>query len=249
MLRSLLRLATLWLALAGPALSETVTVFAAASLRGALDEVAQGFEAETGHKVTVSYAGSSVLARQIGFGAPVDVFLSANTDWMDWLDGRGAIVADSRIDLLGNDLVLIAAQPLTLADIGAELPKALGADRLAMALVQAVPAGIYGKAALTHLGLWDQIAPQVVQTDNVRAALALVALGEAPFGIVYGSDAIAEPRVHVAARLPKESHPAIIYPAAQVSDRAEATAFMTYLISDTAKTIFDRFGFDPLDTP
>lgn len=242
MLRTLLRSAILLLALGRPALAETVTVFAAASLRDALGAVADAFEGRTGHAVTVSYAGSSVLARQIGFGAPADVFLSANTDWMDWLEARGAIAPDRRVPLLTNTLVLVASKPVVLDDI-ADLPAALGDGRLAMALVDAVPAGLYGKAALTDLGLWDRLAPQVVQTDNVRAALALVALGEAAFGVVYATDAQAEPRVSLAARFPEDSHPPIVYPAVRLTEGDAARAFMAFLQGEEAAAVFARFGF------
>lgn len=242
MLRALIRSAILWLSLAGASCAETVTVFAAASLRDALTEIGQDFEVRTGHKVVLSFAGTSVLARQIGFGAPADIFISANSDWMDWLEERGALQSESRIDLLGNFLVLVSRDKIEMTGI-ADLPELLGQGRLAMALVDAVPAGIYGKAALTSLGLWPQIAPLVVQTDNVRAALALVALGEARFGVVYASDALSEPRVSLVAAFSADTHPAIVYPAARITNTEAAKAFMAHLQDEKALSTFSAYGF------
>jgi len=227
--------------------SAQVTVFAAASTKTALDEAAAGFEDASGLSVTLSYAGSPALARQIQLGAPADVFISANPGWMDVLQQEQLIDPATRLDLLANRLVLIAsgraAPPLDLetADLGA----ALGEGRLAMALVDAVPAGIYGKAALTALGHWPAVAPNVAQAANVRAALALVASGEAPMGVVYATDARAEPSVTVIATFPEDSHPPVIYPAAAVADgnAAEATAFLDYLRSPAARGVFARHGF------
>lgn len=225
-----------------------ITVFAAASLKTALEEVATGWQAETGHRAVLSFAGSSALARQIEAGAPADLFLSANRDWMDRLEELGLLRPGSRGDLLGNQLVLVgpagtASQPLDSTLVGA-----LNGGRLAMALVDAVPAGIYGKAALIHLGLWDLLEPHVAQADNVRAALALVAMGEAPLGIVYATDATAEPRVGVAAEFPADSHPPITYPVAILAESraAEAQGFLDYLNGPVAKAVFLRHGFtDP----
>lgn len=228
--------------------AEQLTVFAAASLTNAMAEIEAGFEAATGHDVAVSLAGSSVLARQIQLGAPADIFISANPDWMDRLEAEGLIEAGTRFDLLGNSLVLIAADPgARPVEIGpdTDLPSLLGDGRLAMALVDAVPAGIYGKAALQNLGQWDRVRPQVAQADNVRAALAFVATGEAPFGIVYASDAVAEDAVTVVGTFPAEVHPAIVYPAADMANRdneAEA-AFLAYLRGGQARDAFERQGF------
>lgn len=222
-----------------------LTVFAAASLGTALSEVETAWEAETGRDLAVVLAGSSALARQIRQGAPADVFISANPDWMDAIEAEGLVRPGTRRDLLTNTLVLVAhgsdAPPLD----PAALPQALGDGRLAMALVEAVPAGIYGKAALTHLGLWDALAPRVAETDNVRAALALVAAGEAPFGIVYATDAHAEPRVSVVATFPGDSHPPIVYPAAVIdgSTAPDAEAFLDWLQGPTARAAFDAQGF------
>lgn len=237
----MMRLITLLLALLpGAAPADDITVFAAASTKSALDEVAADYEARTGQTVVLSYAGSSALARQIGLGAPADLFLSANPGWMDYLEDLGAIISDSRRDLLGNSLVVIAhgqAEPLHLTD----LPGAVGQDHVAMALVDAVPAGIYGKAALATLGLWDDLAPHVAQTDNARTALALVATGEAPFGIVYATDAAAEPRVAIVAHVPPDSHPPITYPAAAITEAG--LPFLDHLASDSARAAFARHGF------
>lgn len=228
----------------GLAAAESPTVFAAASLKTALDQVAQSWQ-DAGHDpVVISYAGSSALARQIEAGAPADLFLSASVAWMDTVEGAGVVVPGTRRDLLGNTLVLIGAEDgaVDLAD----LPATLGEQHLAMALVDSVPAGQYGKAALTYLGLWDALAPHVAQADNVRAALALVATGEAPFGVVYATDAAAEPRVHLAATFPAESHPPIIYPAAQLSTGTaseDAAAFLAYLGGAEAAQIFQAQGF------
>ena len=225
--------------------AETVTVFAAASLKNALDEVSESFDEA---RVAISYAGSSTLARQIQQGAPADVYISANPQWMDILEQDGLITAESRIDLLGNRLVLIAHGDLREASVtiapGMDLAHLLGEGRLAMALVDAVPAGMYGKAALQSLGEWEAVAPKVAQTDNVRAALALVARGEAPMGIVYATDAAAED-VAILGEFPAATHPAIIYPAAAVTgrDSPAALAFLAYLRGPAARAAFEAQGF------
>ncbi len=232
--------------LAAPVRAEGVLVFAAASLKTALDVIASGYEAETGQEVTVSYAASSVLARQIEVGAPADLFISANEDWMDVLQDGGLIDAASRVDLLGNGLVLIGTPGADAADIeaGFDLSTRLGSGYLAMALVDAVPAGIYGKAALQGLGLWGDVQDRIAQTDNVRAALALVATGAAPLGIVYRSDAVADERVGVIGVVPADVHPEIVYPAALTSSAEPAAqALLTYLQGETARAEFLRQGF------
>lgn len=225
-----------------------ITVFAAASMTNAMAEIEQGFEAETGHDLVVSLAGSSVLARQIEKGAPADVFISANPGWMDRLEQAGFVEAGTRFDLLKNTLVLIAAgADAAPVAIGPDLDLAglLGDGWLAMALVEAVPAGIYGKAALESLGLWDDVAAQVAQADNVRAALTFVATGEAPYGIVYATDAVAEDSVTVVGTFPADTHPPIIYPAADLATRdTEAEgAFLDYLRGPVARAAFERQGF------
>ena len=228
--------------------AERITVFAAASLANALAEIEADFEAATGHDAVVSLAGSSALARQIQQGAPADIFISANPGWMDALETEGLIAPGTRRDLLTNALVLVAAdRQAAPVEIGPRLDLAglLGDGRLAMALVEAVPAGIYGKAALESLGLWEAVAPQVAQADNVRAALALVAAGAAPYGIVYATDATAEPRVARVGTFPKESHPPIVYPVAAIGAQAtEAAAdFLDYLSGAEARAAFERQGF------
>lgn len=244
--------AVLGLAGADHARAAEVTVFAAASLRNALDEVAAGWQATTGNTVSISYAGSARLARQIEQGAPADLFISANVAWMDHLEAAGLIDRASRRDLLGNRLVLVAhgrnAAPVELVE-GDDLARRLGDGRLAMALVDAVPAGIYGKAALEELGLWATVADRTAQTDNVRAALALVALGEAPLGIVYATDAVAEPGVTVVATFPASSHPPIVYPVALTTEGGKPAALdlLAWLDSAAARAAFERQGFTVLD--
>ncbi|HRV62855.1 MAG TPA: molybdate ABC transporter substrate-binding protein [Albidovulum sp.] len=238
--------------LAGPAAADEVVVFAAASMKTALDRVASAFEAATGHSVTISYAGSNALARQIIEGAPADIFISANTRWMDEVEKAGLIADGSRRDILGNTLVLVAtgadAAPVAIAP-GFDLKALVGDGKLAMALVDAVPAGQYGKAALENLGAWDAVAGSVAQADNVRAALALVVLGEAPFGIVYATDAAAEPGVSVAGTFPAGSYPSITYPAALLTGAGDPAdrAFLDALSAPEADAIFADQGFAILD--
>ena len=226
-----------------------VLVFAAASLKTALDEVAREWRAKTGTGPALSYAATSTLARQILRGAPADIFVSANRDWMDALERDGLIRRETRRDLLGNRLVLIGhGAGLPPMRIGA-LPARLDGGRLAMALVEAVPAGIYGRQALTALGIWDRVAPRVVQADNVRAALAFVARGEAPFGIVYATDAAASGGVSVLAAFPASSHRPIVYPAALTAGRAnrKAESFYAHLFSSAARPLFERQGFTAVE--
>ena len=240
------------LAMPGVARAADLTIFAAASLKNALDDIAAQWKSETGKTATISYAGSSKLARQIQQGAPADIFISANVKWMDTLATDKLIKADTRRDLLRNKIVLIAhgkdVAPVTV-EPGFDLAGLLGDNKLAMALVDSVPAGIYGKAALTSLGVWDAVAPKVAQADNVRAALALVARGEAPYGIVYATDAAADDNVSVVATFPADSHPPIIYPVAILADSksAEADAFLGYLSSDAAKPLFEKQGFTVIE--
>jgi molybdate transport system substrate-binding protein len=237
--------------LATPGRADTVTVFAAASMANALAGVETAFEAASDHDLVVVLAGSSALARQIQQGAPADVFISANPGWMDALEAEGLIDAGTRRDLLGNSLVLIAhgqADPVEITP-DLDLPAMLGHGRLAMALVEAVPAGIYGREALTALGLWDGVAAQVAQTDNVRAALALVALGEAPLGVVYATDAMAAPGVTVIGRFPADSHAPITYPVARlVAAVGEgANDFLSFLTGPDARAAFEAQGFTVLE--
>jgi molybdate transport system substrate-binding protein len=230
------------------ATSDEVVVFAAASLTNALDAVAAAWTAETGHGATIAYAGSSALARQIQQGAPADIFFPASVDWMDAVESSGDLRPGTRRDILGNRLVLIAhGRDAATVRIDAELdlPGMLEGGRLSMALVDAVPAGIYGRAALSALGLWDAVAPHVAQSYSVRTALAFVALGEAPLGIVYATDAAVEDNVAVIGTFPPGSHPPIVLPAGITaqSTSPQAEAFLEFLTSDRARGIWAEFGF------
>lgn len=223
-------------------------VFAAASLKGPLDRAAAAFKAETGTTIVISYAGSNVLAKQIEQGAPAELFISADTDWMDYVAEKELIRADTRLDLLSNELALIApadsASTLEIAP-GFDLAGALGEEgRLALADPAAVPAGKYAKAALTALGVWDAVEPKVARTENVRAALAFVAAGEASFGIVYVTDAKAEPKVRTLGVFPAATHDPIVYPAALTKTATpDAAAFLAFLKGPAAGAIFAEAGF------
>lgn len=232
--------------------ADRITVFAAASMSNAMAEIEARFEAATGHDVIVSLAGSSALARQIQQGAPADIFISANPGWMDTLEDDGLVEEGTRFDLLTNSIVLIAAGT-DAAPVGigpdTDLAGLVGDGRLAMARVDAVPAGIYGKAALESLGLWDGVAAQVAQARNVRAALAFVATGEAPYGIVYATDAAAEDRVTVVGTFPPDTHPPIVYPAAALarSDNPLPPLFLEFLRGPQARAVFEDEGFGLAD--
>ena len=237
---------------ASSALAADVNVFAAASMKNAIDEIGAAWKAKSGHAIVATYAASSALAKQIEAAAPADMFISADEAWMDELASTNLIKPDSRKDIVGNTLVVVAAIDAKLAiDLGekSNLVDVLGKEKLAMANVKAVPAGKYGKAALESLKLWDAVSPQVAQQENVRAALALVALGEARLGIVYASDAVVEPKVEVVASFPEASHAPILYPAAIVaaSANADAQGFFDFLKSDEAKAIFKKDGFKILE--
>lgn len=237
------------LALGGCAKNLDLSVFAAASTQDALADVARLFAEHAGRNAGIAPGGSSALAQQIRHGAPADVYISANPGWMDSLEREGLIEASSRFDLLSNSLVLIAhggdAAPVA---IGPDLDLAgmLGRGRIAMAFVDAAPAGIYGKAALRALGLWDSVAQRVAQTDNVRGALALVATGQARLGVVYGTDAFAEDNVSVIGTFPARSHPSIRYPAASVAASAhpDRSAFLRFLRGPQARASFEGHGFE-----
>ena len=238
----------LLVAFGGAAAAETFTVFAAASLKDALDENVRAYQAGTGDKIVVSYAASSALAKQIESGAPADLFISADLEWMDYLEQRRLIRASTRRNLLRNRLVLIApAGSMTSVKIepGFALARVLGDSRLAMADPDAVPAGKYGKASLEALGVWKDIQWKVVGTENVRAALVLVSRGEAPLGIVYRTDAAVEQRVRVLAEFPENSHPPIIYPAAvMATGKSAAGAFLESLGKPAARAVFRKYGFE-----
>lgn len=228
-----------------------IIVFAAASLKEALDEQARAFEKRTGDTVVASYAGSNVLAKQIEAGAPADLFISADLDWMDYVSDRRLVAAGSRVTLLENSLVLIAPSS-SKADLkiapGFNLAAAIGNDRLAMGNPDTVPAGKYGKAALSALGVWLSVERRVARADNVRAALALVARGEAPLGIVYRTDALADSGVRIIGTFPAGSHPPILYPAAVIatSTSPSARALLEYLRSAPAAAVWTKYGFRPL---
>lgn len=228
--------------------AEDFTVFAAASLKEALDAQAKAFEAKTRHKAAISYAASNALAKQIEAGAPAALFISADTDWIDYVEQKRLTVPGSRVDLLRNELVLIApatsAPSLKIAP-GFGLAAAIGSGRIAMANPDAVPAGKYGKAALTALGVWDTVAPKVAAAENVRAALALVSRGEAPFGIVYRTDAMADKGVRIVDTFPAGTHPPIVYPLVMLKTAKAGAAqeFATWLAAPEARSTWERYGF------
>ena len=236
------------LALAPVVSAKDVLVFAAASLKNALDDALAAYGKETGTKVTPSYAASSTLAKQIENGAPADLFISADLDWMSYVRQRNLIKPDTQITLLGNRLVLIAPADST-AKIeiapGFALAALLGDGRLAMGDPASVPAGKYGKAALEKLGVWQQVAGKVAPAEDVRAAMFLVSRREAPLGIVYATDAAAEKGVRIVATFPEDSHPPILYPAAEIASSSDpaATAFFGFLKSEKARPFFERQGF------
>jgi molybdate transport system substrate-binding protein len=227
---------------------DKVVVFAAASLKNALDDVNTAWKAETGKEATISYAASSALAKQIESGAPADVFVSADLDWMKYLADEKLTKADTEVKLLGNRIVLIAPKDSTVAATIApnfDLAGLIGDGKLAMGDVKAVPAGKYGKAALESLGAWAAVEAKVAQAENVRAALKLVATGEAALGIVYATDAVAEPAVKVIGTFPEDTHPPIVYPVSLTAEskNSDAAAFEKYLQSAKAKELFEAQGF------
>jgi molybdate transport system substrate-binding protein len=225
-----------------------VLVFAAASLKNALDDANAEYLKQTGRKVVVSYGASPTLAKQIEAAAPADVFISADLDWMNYVAERRLIKPDTRVNFLGNRLVLIAPagtqRDVTIAP-GFPLAHLLGTGRLAMAAPDSVPAGKYGKAALEHLGVWASVQKQIARAENVRAALALVSRGEAPFGIVYQTDAAADPKVKIVGCFPEDSHPPIVYPVAALAASTAPTtaAYLEFLRSAAARPFFEKQGF------
>lgn len=238
---------------ASPALaaSRHLVVFAAASLKNALDAINARFAAKTQDRALISYAASSTLAKQIAAGAPADVFISADEAWMDYLAKRHLIQPASRADLLGNELVLIApAKSPVKATIGPDFPlkRLLGRGRLAIADPASVPAGIYGKAALEKLGVWPSVKDHLAPAENVRAALLFVARAETPLGIVYATDAASERAVRVIGQFPADTHPPIVYPMALTarSKVPAAPAFARYLQGAAARRIFEKYGFTVL---
>ncbi|HEX7790771.1 MAG TPA: molybdate ABC transporter substrate-binding protein [Afipia sp.] len=233
---------------------KTLTVFAAASMKNALDEANVAYTTKSGTKIVASYAASSALAKQLEQGAPADIFISADTDWMDYSIGKKTINEPSRINLLGNKIVLVAPKDSKLANVtigpGFDLAKLAGDGRIATGDVKAVPVGKYAKAALEKLGSWQAAEPKFAMAESVRAALALVARGEANLGIVYETDAKVEPGVKIIGTFPADSHPAIIYPvAATVDAKTDATDYLAFLRSGAAKAIFEKYGFTFLIKP
>ena len=229
-----------------------LVIFAAASLKNALDAVNAQWQKETGKTAKISYAASSALAKQIEQGAPAQVFISADLDWMDYVAQKNLIRPDTRSNLLGNRIVLIApkdkAQPVDIKP-GFDLAKVIGDGRLSMANVDSVPAGKYGKAALEKLGAWTGVATRIAQAENVRAALLLVSRGEAPAGIVYQTDAAADPSVTIIGKFPEDTHPPIIYPIALTANAShpDAAGFLAYVKSAKARPIFEAQGFTVLN--
>jgi molybdate transport system substrate-binding protein len=231
-----------------------LTAFAAASMKNALDDVDAAYTAKTGVKVVASYAASSVLARQIDQGAPADIFLSADTDWMDYATKQKTIKPDTRTNLLGNSIVLIAPKDSSIDKVtiapGFDLAKLAGNGRIATGDVTSVPVGKYARAALEKLGAWQAASPKFAMAESVRAALTLVARGEAVLGIVYATDAKVEPEVKIIGTFPADSHPPIIYPvAATTSAGPQAADYLAFLRTSAAKTIFEKYGFTFLIRP
>ncbi|MET3660780.1 molybdate ABC transporter substrate-binding protein [Aquamicrobium ahrensii] len=228
-----------------------IVVFAAASLKNALDAINTACEADVGEAAKISYASSSALAKQIEEGAPADVFISADLDWMKYLSDKNLIKTDTEEQLLGNRIVLVAPSDSTAEaklEKGFDLAGLIGDGRLAMGDVQAVPAGKYGKAALEALDMWGSVEGKLAQAENVRAALKLVATGEAAAGIVYATDAVAEPGVKVIATFPEETHAPIIYPVAQTAESKDedTPAFLKCLHTEAARKLFEEQGFTVL---
>ena len=233
---------------------KTLTAFAAASMKNALDEINTAYTARTAVKIVVSYAASSALAKQIEQGAPADVFVSADTDWMDYAIGKKNINEPTRVNLLGNSIVLIAPRDSMIDNVaigqGFDLAKLAGDGKIATGDVKSVPVGKYAKASLEKLGAWRAAEPKFAMAESVRAALTLVARGEAALGIVYATDARIEPGVKIVGTFPANSHPAIIYPvAATTTARAEASDYLAFLRSSPAKTILEKYGFKFLISP
>jgi len=233
---------------------QTLTIFAAASLKNALDDVDAAFTKATNIKVTASYAASSALAKQMESGAPADAFISADLNWMDYVAGKNLIKTDTRFNMLGNKLVLIAGKDSKLDKVeiaqGFDIAKLAGDGRIAVADVKAVPAGLYAKAALEKLGSWAAAEPKLAQAENVRATLAFVARGETPIGIVYETDAKVEPNVKIIAYFPDGSYPPVTYPvAATAAAKPDTAKYLEFLRSSGSKAVFEKYGFSFLIKP
>lgn len=233
---------------------KTITIFAAASMKNAVDDINAAYTKQTGVKVVASYAASSALAKQLEQGAPADVFASADLDWMNYSSQKKVIKDNTRVNLLGNRLVLIAPTDSKLSNVtigpGFDLAKLAGDGRVTTGDVQAVPVGKYAKAALEKLGAWQAAAPKFAMAESVRAALAFVARGEAVLGIVYETDAKVEPKVKIVGVFPQDSYPPVIYPVALTATaRPEAAAYLAFLRSGAAKAVFEKYGFSFLVKP
>jgi len=233
---------------------DTLIVFAAASLKNVLDDINVAFTQATGVHVTTSYEASSALANQIEQGAPADIFISADSRWMDYANEKKLINPNTRVNLLGNKLVLIAPATSKLDNIsigqGFDIARLAGDGRIAVADVQAVPAGLYAKAALESLGAWPAIEPKLAQAANVRATLSFVARGETPIGIVYATDAQIEPKVKIIGVFPAGSYPPVTYPvAATATAKPAAVRYLEFLRAPAAKAIFEKYGFSFLIRP
>jgi molybdate transport system substrate-binding protein len=239
---------------AATAEDKTLIVFAAASMKNALDDIDAAFTAKTGIKVSASYAASSTLAKQIEQGAPADIFVSADTDWMDYAVSKKTINEPTRSNLLGNSIVLIAPKDSKIDNVtigqGFDLAKLARDGKIATGDVKSVPVGKYAKAALEKLGAWQAAEPKFAMAESVRAALTLVARGEAVLGIVYSTDAKVEPGVKIVGTFPADSHPPIIYPVAATSTaKPEAKEYLDYLHSQAAKAVLEKYGFNYLVKP
>ncbi len=252
---SLLRILSVFLIAALPVLAPAQArqqrgpmLLAAASLQEALTDAASSWAGKGHPRPVISFAGSSALARQIEAGAPADLFIPADEEWMDHVARKGLIRANSRVSFLSNRLVLVAptgSNARLAIGRGFPLAGALGNGRLAMADPDNVPAGRYGRAALSSLGVWASVSGKIARAENVRAALALVERKEAPFGIVYATDARASARVRIVGVFPVNAHPAITYPIAalRTSTNPDAEAFRRFLVSREGRAIFARHGF------
>lgn len=227
------------LATASAQAERAVTVFAAASLGGALEDIAQSYPST----VRFAYGGSGVMARQVAAGAPADVVILANTEWMEWLQAAGLLGAGTQAVVTSNRLVVIGPKGTQDIETLHNLTILLAKGRLAMGHRSGVPAGVYARQWMQTAGLWKTLEPRLAETDNVRAALALVARGQAPLGVVYASDAQAEPAVRVVYDIPQESHDPILYPAAALTP--EGAAFLAHLLTPTAARVFETRGFVP----
>jgi molybdate transport system substrate-binding protein len=233
---------------------KSITIFAAASMKNAVDDINAAFTKATSIRVVTSYAASPALIKQIEEGAPADVFASADLEWMDYGSQKKVIKDDTRVNLLGNKLVLIAPKDSKVTNVsivrGFDLAGLIGDGRIVTGDVRAVPVGKYAKAALEYLGVWASVERKFAMVENVRAALTLVARGEAVLGIVYETDAKVEPNVKMVGAFPAESHPAIVYPVAlTVNAKPEAAQYLAFLRSQAAKSVFETYGFTFLIRP